>query len=215
MPNLAPTQEAEFYRQDASASHKELTKEEREDVLRPHLPKSPKTKGRQHVRPQPIRDFFRSQFHLLVYTIIHLVFSFYIRIRQTYHVLFDRVLAILYYHHRAPELIKQDVKGLTRVPEHLSVILELKGDDRGQASLEALMDEVAEISAWCTCVGIPMLSIYEKTGIWPVRSHKSYISDKLQEYSSIIYPILIQQFPPDFMHTLVKVYRLYKLVHRA
>lgn len=30
--------------------------------------------------------------------------------------------------------------------------------------LEALVDEVAEIAAWCACVGIPTLSVYERTG---------------------------------------------------
>ena len=30
------------------------------------------------------------------------------------------------------------------------------------------MDEVAEIAAWCSCVGIPMLSVYEKTGMMHV-----------------------------------------------
>ena len=97
-----------------------------------------------------------------------MLFSAYIRIRQTYHILLDRVFAILYYHHRAPELIQQDVRNLSRIPEHLSVILELKGEEggtRGTAGLEVLMDEVAEISAWCSCVGIPMLSVYEKTGM--------------------------------------------------
>lgn len=96
--------------------------------------------------------------------IVHTVFSAYIRIRQTYHICVDKVFAILYYHHRAPELIKQDVKNLSRLPEHLSVILELKSEERGTAGLESLMDELAEISAWCACVGIPMLSVYEKTG---------------------------------------------------
>ena len=71
----------------------------------------------------------------------------------------------------APELIKQDVKTLSRLPEHLSVILELKGGDRGCGGLETLMDEVAELSAWCTCVGIPMLSIYEKTGTNGMDAH--------------------------------------------
>lgn len=56
------------------------------------------------------------------------------------------------------------MRGLSRVPEHLSVVLGLKGEERGSARLEGLMDEVAEISAWCACVGIPMLSVYEKTG---------------------------------------------------
>lgn len=57
------------------------------------------------------------------------------------------------------------MKNLNRIPEHLSVVLEIKGGEQGTAGLEGLLDEVAEISAWCTCVGIPMLSVYEKTGI--------------------------------------------------
>ena len=48
------------------------------------------------------------------------------------------------------------------------MLLELKGEERGTAGLEALMDEVAEIAAWCSCVGIPMLSVYEKTGMMHV-----------------------------------------------
>lgn len=36
---------------------------------------------------------------------------------------------------------------------------------KGGAGLEVLVDEVAEIAAWCACVGIPMLSVYEKTGM--------------------------------------------------
>jgi len=45
------------------------------------------------------------------------------------------------------------------------VILKLEGG-KGGAGLEALLDEVAEVSAWCACAGIPMLSIYEKTGVY-------------------------------------------------
>ena len=96
---------------------------------------------------------------------MHTIFSVYIRLRQAYHAVKDRILAILYYHHRTPELIQKDVKGLSRLPKHLSVILKLEDGGRGGAGLEALVDEVAEISAWCACVGIPMLSIYEKTGM--------------------------------------------------
>ncbi len=77
----------------------------------------------------------------------------------------DRILAILYYHHRTPELIQKDVKALSRLPKHLSVMLRLEDGGRGGAALETLVDEVAEIAAWCACVGIPMLSIYEQSGI--------------------------------------------------
>ena len=56
------------------------------------------------------------------------------------------------------------MKGLKRLPEHLSVILKLEDSVKSGAGLEALVDEVAEIAAWCACVGIPMLSVYERTG---------------------------------------------------
>ena len=162
---MSAWQTTQLYRQDADANHTLLTKEKREELLKPYIPPTSdiNTKGRPNKR-QPLRNFLRSQIYILIYNIMHAVFSLYIRLRQTYHVILDRSFAILYYHHRAPELIRQDVQGLNRVPDHLSVILELKSEERGQAGLEKLMDDVAEISTWCTCVGIPMLSVYEKTG---------------------------------------------------
>ncbi len=111
-----------------------------------------------------IRKFLRTQLHILFFAIVHTIFSVYIRFRQAYHAVKDRILAILYYHHRTPGLIQKDVRGLSRLPKHLSVILKLEDGGHGGAGLEALIDEVAEISAWCACVGIPMLSVYEKTG---------------------------------------------------
>jgi dehydrodolichyl diphosphate syntase complex subunit NUS1 len=119
----------------------------------------PKTRSRLGVR-----KFLKNQLYAVVFAIIHTIFSVYIRLRHAYHAVKDRILAILYYHHRTPELIQKDVKGLSRLPEHLSVVLKLEDGGRGGAGLEALVDELAEIAAWCACVGIPMLSVYEKTG---------------------------------------------------
>ena len=73
---------------------------------------------------------------------------------------------MLYYHHRTPELIKKDVKGLVRLPEHLSVVLHLEDEAGGGAGLDGLVDEVAEVAAWCASAGIGMLSIYERTGMF-------------------------------------------------
>lgn len=112
-----------------------------------------------------LRKFLRNQLHALLYAIVHTVFSIYVRLRQAYHAVKDRIFAILYYHHRTPELIQKDVKGLSRLPAHISVVLKLEDGSRGGAGLETLVDEVAELSAWCACAGIPMLSIYEKTGM--------------------------------------------------
>lgn len=70
---------------------------------------------------------------------------------------------MLYYHHRTPQLIQKDIKQLSRLPNHLSVILENDQNDR-LGGLDALIDDVAEIACWCASAGIPMLSVYEKTG---------------------------------------------------
>lgn len=80
----------------------------------------------------------------------------------------DRILSILYYHHRTPELIQKDVKALARLPQHLSVILKHEDGGRNGAGLEAIVNELAEISAWCACIGIPMLSVYESTGLYSI-----------------------------------------------
>src|SRR2546421_10775539 len=167
------------YRSDARAQGRELSAAEREKLILPYLPtpraqapaaraagsQSNSVRSRRKARRKPVRTFIKAQLHVLLYYLIHLVFGIYVRLRQIYHATIDRVLAILYYHHRTPELIQKDVKNLSRLPEHLSVILTLKGEEDG--GLEALMDEVAELCAWCASAGIPLLSVYERTGMKP------------------------------------------------
>ena len=166
---MVTAQDTQVYRRHG----RELSREEREKLVKPYLPQpqSPATATSQHNgvkhakkrRQKRIRPFLKSKLHFLAYFVVHLIFGIYIRLRQTYHAVIDRVLALLYYHHRTPELIQKDVKNLSRLPEHLSVILTLKGEEDG--GLEALMDDVAELSAWCASAGIPLLSVYEKSGM--------------------------------------------------
>ena len=205
--------ETQIFRQDARSKGSLLTPAQREDLIKPYLPRPVRTS--KDAAPQkrisrPVRTFLRTQLHILVFTVIHTFFSIYIRLRQTYHVLRDRIFAILYYHHRAPELIQQDVKNLSRLPQHLSVILELKGGSRDMAGLETLMDEVAELSAWCACVGIPMLSVYEKTGMThsldPANPLDLWFADYQKVLSKHTSQPLIEQFPRNFTHILESRY---------
>merc|ERR1711977_359534 len=83
---------------------------------------SPKTHSRLGVR-----KFLRTQLHALLYAIVHTIFSVYIRLRQAYHAVKDRILAILYYHHRTPELIQKDVKGFEQVTEAFECDIEAGG----------------------------------------------------------------------------------------
>ncbi|KAL2005231.1 hypothetical protein VTN00DRAFT_2441 [Thermoascus crustaceus] len=175
---MISSRDTELYRQDVRARGAALSASDRENILRSYLPdpsalhrpptlRRKKTTGRKSKKTTPVRTFIKSQIHLLVHTLIHILFGIYVRLVQSYRAVVDRILAILFYHHRTPELIQKDVKGLSRIPEHLSVVLTLRKEDD---ALEALMDDVAELAAWSACAGIPTLSIYEKSGIL-----KSYI----------------------------------------
>lgn len=154
------SRETQIYRNDAD----KLSVSERKKLIKPYLPPK-RPKNTRSPKSQPIRMFLQTQLHILVFAVMHAVFSLYLRFRQAYHIVLDRVFAVLYYHHRAPELIRQDVRRLDKIPQHLSVILELRDEEQGLAGLEKLLDDVAEISAWCTAASIPMLSVYERTGV--------------------------------------------------
>ncbi|KAL9600433.1 MAG: hypothetical protein Q9219_003186 [cf. Caloplaca sp. 3 TL-2023] len=196
---MVASKEAQIYRNDAE----KLSIPERENLLKPYLPpvQPPTTR---HAKSRPVRMFLKTQLHFLVFTVMHAVFSVYIRFRQAYHIVLDRVFAILYYHHRAPELIRQDVRNLNKIPHHLSVILEIKEGEQGPAGLEKLLDDVAEIAAWSAGAGIPMLSVYEKTGALKnhlQRTHRT-VSSKLYAYFGRRVPSLQIQAPhmPSFLN---------------
>lgn len=131
-----------------------------------------------------MRTFAKKQLYLFLHTLVHFIFSVYRRFRKAFHAVLDKVLGILYYHHRTPEYIQKDIKHLKKLPEHLSVILDLRNDDHGGAGLEGLVNDVSEIASWCACAGIPFLSVYEKTGIlkrYIPQTHRS-ISQNLESY---------------------------------
>lgn len=161
------SRETKIYRLESKTNHGLLTPAEREKLIKPYLPDAPKGGAAANGKRSRlgVRKFLLAQLHVLTFVIIHTIFSTYVRIRQAYHAVTDRIYVVLYHHHRSPELIQKDVKGLSRIPEHLSVILTLEDGGRGGASLESLIDDVAELAAWCACLEIPMLSVYERTGM--------------------------------------------------
>ena len=176
---LSRNEKTAFHR-NATLNGKPLTAVEREGYLKRFLPRTPSTGSpspsrypsrappRQHRRSgprnKPVRNLIKTQIYLFVYALIHAFFGIYVRLRRAYHATVDRFLAVLYYHHRTPEMIQRDIRSLSKLPQHLSVILSLGSDDDRGAGLEALLTDVGEITAWCASAGIPELSVYERTG---------------------------------------------------
>ncbi|KAK2006368.1 Di-trans,poly-cis-decaprenylcistransferase [Colletotrichum eremochloae] len=150
-----------------------LKDEEKRRLLQEYLPDGP-PEDAQHQWPDDnipskgrfgLRRALRTKLHLAVYTILHALFSLYIRVRQAWHLVCYRVSSILFYHHRTPEYIERDVVGLKKKPKHLSVILKREEGGRHGAELERLVAEAAEIAVWCVCAKIPVLTVYERTGL--------------------------------------------------
>ncbi|KAK3906868.1 putative undecaprenyl pyrophosphate protein [Staphylotrichum tortipilum] len=204
------TRDLETYRRDERLGHKLMTPEERIQFLKPYLPakptrsrsrsrtKSSSSKAREEKRARlGVRRFLRRQYHIFVFAVIHIFFSVYIRFRQAYHAVANRIYSVYYHHHRTPELIRRDVKGLRRLPKHLSVILTLEDQRRSGAGLEKLINEVTDVAAWCASAGIPELSIYEPTGIlkgYLKETHRA-ISQKLGFYFGPNYPSVSLRAP--------------------
>ncbi|OAP63688.1 hypothetical protein AYL99_02915 [Fonsecaea erecta] len=194
---MPPFSEADtrIYRRDVALGGQSLSATEREKLLQRYLPtppsgfsqkdsQLPNTSQRQTSKGhrRRVRPFLKSKLHFLVFFLIQLVFGIYIRLRQIYHAVVYRLLGIRHHHHRTPEYIQKDVQNLDRIPEHLSVILKFKAEEDG--GLEALIDEVAELCAWSAAAGIPMLSIYEKSGILKtyMASLQELVKQKLSSY---------------------------------
>ncbi|KKK15156.1 hypothetical protein P175DRAFT_0427600 [Aspergillus ochraceoroseus IBT 24754] len=177
----------EALRNDSRGRGTKLSVSDRENILKQYLPnpselpRRPLQRRKKIPKKTPIRTFVKSQIHQITYTFLHIIYGIAVRLIQGYYAVVDRILAIVYYHHRTPELIRKDVKGLDRLPEHLSVILSIRNEDD---ALAILMDEVAELASWSVSAGIPTLSIYEKSGALKscIPTLHQVITNKLASY---------------------------------
>jgi len=165
---MVGSHEASLLRRGTASNGQPLTAQDREQLVKPYLPppskSTPKPK-RLSVIPTSttLNTLLTHLLHRLIFLLSQALFTLYIRLRQLLHALSDRLLAILYHHHRTPALIQRDVRKLSRLPRHLSIIVALDSPHRAEA-LAKLTDDVAEVAAWCACAGIPLLSVYEASG---------------------------------------------------
>lgn len=106
--------------------------------------------------------FYSSHTVLLV---IFFCISIYKNIEYIYRRIYLKFLTLAYYPNKTPQLIRDDVNKLTKLPKRVSCILDLKDDDDENGGVEGLINDISELTAWSILAGIPVLSIYEYTGI--------------------------------------------------
>jgi dehydrodolichyl diphosphate syntase complex subunit NUS1 len=166
---LTPAEEAAFRR-------KQLSVQQREDLLKPFLPAAPEAasdlqlRDRRRTPTKPKKHGpVKSLLFFATYHFIALLFSIFFRFRRAFRLAYTKLISLLKYHHRTPEFIAGDVSHLEKLPKHLSVVVELNSDDeqQGNAGLEGLVNDVCELAAWSSSAGINFLSVYERTGTFP------------------------------------------------
>lgn len=108
-----------------------------------------------------ITSFYISHFILLS---LFLVIAIYKNFQYIYRRLYLKYLTLTYYPSKSPQVIRDDVNRLTKIPKILSCILDLKDDDDENGGKDGLIASIGELSAWCLSAGIGKLIIYEFTG---------------------------------------------------
>lgn len=106
--------------------------------------------------------------YYLNHTILLFVFLF-ISIYRNFHHLYERItlkyLTLAYYPSKSPQVIRDDVSKLTKIPKRMACILDLKDDDDENGGVDGLINQVSELSAWALSAGITSLTIYEYNGL--------------------------------------------------
>jgi dehydrodolichyl diphosphate syntase complex subunit NUS1 len=174
---ITPKEEAAFLRDTLDG--KRLTPQQREALLKPRLPPPPTSapssssrtgSKRGNIRNTRIHKLktgpIRSVLHFILYQTIAFLFSVFFRFRRSWRLFWYKVRGVMGHHHRSPEWIVNDVRNTEQLPKHVSVVLDYSedDDDQGAAGLEGLLNDVCEIAAWSASAGIPLVSIYERTG---------------------------------------------------
>ncbi|KOS22012.1 putative undecaprenyl pyrophosphate synthase [Escovopsis weberi] len=160
-------QDTKAYRADEKFGHSLLTEKQRQAIFKVGSSCMRTNKHAQGQRRSRlgVRRMIKNQIYVLIFALMHGVFSLYIKTRQAWHAVRYQASSVLYYHHGTPEYIRRDVMGLGKKPRHLSAVLKIQTNHKPNADLDRLIDETAELATWCACAEIPVLSVYEKTGI--------------------------------------------------
>ncbi|ODQ78529.1 hypothetical protein BABINDRAFT_172275 [Babjeviella inositovora NRRL Y-12698] len=153
---------------------------------------SPKTVNNTPSKDSPVSAWLVFYFyHSLLITIF--VFMSLIRnVQYGYNRVVLRFFAYTYAPSKSPQLIRDDVLLLSKLPKRVSTILTLKPEDEENGGIDGLMSDCGKLAAWSLASGIPHLSFYETSGA---------IKEHTPELTRAITKTLSLYFGPDNIPT--------------
>ncbi|KAK9234009.1 Decaprenyl diphosphate synthase-like protein [Lipomyces kononenkoae] len=148
----------------------------------------------------PTNFFQLIVFHIYhtVLVFLHIILSIYLLFARQYYRAKNSFLAFLYHHHRTPQLIAQDIKGLVKTPQHVGIILNYKENEEG-GGIEGLMEQVADVVSWSIGACVKNLTVYERTGKLNNLQDATYkvINRTLKSYYGETIPVVRLRTPHD------------------
>ncbi|WPK24388.1 hypothetical protein PUMCH_001661 [Australozyma saopauloensis] len=113
-----------------------------------------------HPRGNMVAFHFRHAILLVVFFVMSIARN----VQYVYNKLCLRIFSMTYYPNKSPQIIRDDVSKLGKLPKRISCIVSLRSDDDENGGCDGVMGDVAELAAWCLSAGVPSLTVYEYNG---------------------------------------------------
>lgn len=129
-----------------------------------------------------------SKVQFLVYKmllmIMYLIYGVYRYFQYEYNKMRLRLLNIMYNPSNTPQLIRQDVNKLKKIPKRLAAILEVKSASYVGGGVKGLMNDGSELVCWTVSAGIKHLILYDYDGVLKsnVQEFRREVRAKLGKY---------------------------------
>lgn len=145
---------------------------------------APKVATSPSKQRQTLVGVFTYYFYYLVLLWVFFLTSIYKNIQYVYRRMRLKVLNLTYHPSRSPQIIRDDVTKLVKLPRRVAAILDLRDDDDENGGVDGLISDISELAAWLVLAGVPHLTIYEHDGV--VKLHITalvrYVSKNLRLY---------------------------------
>lgn len=149
------------------------------------------TKARRKRRIPEGNKFWENQRGKLQYSIckillviLYLIYGLYRYSQYEYNKMRLRIFNIIYNPSNTPQLIRQDVTKLQKIPRRLAAILEMKSASYVGGGVRGLMNDGSEVVCWTVSAGIKHLVLYDYDGVLKsnVQDFRNEIRAKLSKY---------------------------------
>lgn len=114
---------------------------------------------------QSLSTSFMFYFNYLLLFFIFISISMYKQVLYYYHVVNIKVHTLTYYPNKSPQVVRDDIIKLNKLPRVVSCILDLKHNDDENGGVDGLIGNISELTAWSISAGIQNLVIYEYNGV--------------------------------------------------